>query len=323
MSSDESLAKSCPSIVEFQGYYNRRLEEFFDDEPTDAQLANAPPLLNVADPLPPWTFEEFWTTRSKLADYLQRVVPYRPAPPLPDQAGPLPFIIDDTDDRTLRIEVPAFELFDVPLLRRIQQEFVQQHPLWRLVFFEASDETTIVVYPQAIRIAGAPLGADLPAELRKLTARARQLVNQRERTAWRQLAQARQGVAAGVMSLQHNRIALVAVVFGGFRQDPRWLTIYLLIHSSDALRLAAKAPVEIQGSGSYSVDAAGNILSQYGELESFPYALASFQVPSDFRGIFEAYLRDTDAKLTIDLSAVEISRDPELDAAAEDAHREC
>lgn len=308
MNDKTSSAKDCPSIVEFHGYYNRRPEEFFDHEPTAAQL------LNVADPLPPWTFEEFWTTRTELEEYFRRVMPPRPAPPLPDQAGPFPFIIDDTDDRTLRVEVHAFELFDVPLLRRIQREFVQKHPLWRLVFFEEGDETTVVIYPQAIRIAGARLNADLAAELRKVTATARQRINAREQPNWRQLAQARQGIPAAIVSLQRTRIALVAVVFGGFRQDPAWLTIYLLVHARDVLKLDATASVEVQRSGCYSVDSAGNIFSLYGELKDYPYTLTPYHVPSDYRGILEVTIRDTDAKLSVDLSTVDIWRDPELDA---------
>ena len=309
------MAKDCPSIVEFHGYYNRRLEEFFDDEPTDAQLANAPPLLNVADQLPPWTFEEFWTTRAALEKYFKRVVPPRPAPPLPDQAGPLPFVLDDTDDRTLRVEIPSFEVFDVPLLRKIQREFLQKHPLWRLMLFAEGDETTIVIYPQAIRIAGAPIDADLPAELRKVTLKTRQLVSARERGTWRQLSRARQGIPAAIDALQYSRIAFVAVLFGGFRQDPAWLTIYLLVHARDVLKLDATASVEVQRSGCYSVDSAGNIFSLYGELKDYPYTLTPYHVPSDYRGIFEATIRETDVKLSVDLATVDIWRDPELDTA--------
>jgi hypothetical protein len=177
-----------PSIEEFAGLYN-----------IPDQYENMGPVLRSTDELPEFGFPEFWKVYKAAEKWFSRAMPQiggKRFDPLGDDKF-VPW--DDADDRTLRVEHGAYERLTVDFLRRIQSEFLDRYPLWRVHLIGEGADSSIVIYPEAIRFGNQPVDADTEEALRILIPKGAEARDKRQRRARRtsDIARAPSGCRAG------------------------------------------------------------------------------------------------------------------------------
>ena len=268
--------KNHPSVEEFKGWYNLGYDRH-----------DGHPVLNSAKWLPGFEHGEFFHLYIAERDWFEKqlVLPSvrKPFDPLLD---PPFFVRSDADDRTLDID-PDFEYLTVGMLRRIQEEFLGRHPLWRVILIAEHPSCSIVIYPDAIRFGNLPLGVDPHDALRELVPRAVALREKRLRPQRAQIAYLEKHLPEAVRAIG-NQLFLVFGVLDNYEGNYSRSTICAVVRGSDKYAVQVEAP---PGAGndflwstmSYCVNEEGKIISDEMK-ESVPYCAALWLIPAEYRG---------------------------------------
>lgn len=294
--SDNTKPTLTPSLVEFTGWYN-----------IQGDYGDGHPVLRSDESLPEFEYAELLDLYPQAAQWFDELVEARPNIPFDPLVPPPFFVCSDTDDRTLIVEAD-FSYLSVPLLRRIQKEFLGQHPLWRIVLVGEGPPSSIVVYPTAIRFGDLPADSDPEQALRDLVPRVLALCAARERPQRKHIAQMRQLLPKAVAAIADQPFSVAGVLdnYGG-NHDRQ--TVCLLIRGSDGDAILPDGLNGLLAYGSeFGVDANGALLSRIHVPEVACFCLVSLIVPADYRGPLPLTERATGRRYTLDLRSEDIIR---------------
>ncbi|MBI3839941.1 MAG: hypothetical protein HY288_18620, partial [Planctomycetia bacterium] len=242
-----------PSLEEFTGWYN-----------IQGDYGDGHPVLRSNESIPEFEHAEIFELYPKAAKWFDELVTARPNVPFDPLAEPPFFVRSDADGRTLDVDAD-FSYLTVPLLRRIQKEFLGRYPLWRVVLTGEQPSCSIVIYPTDIRFGNLPADSDPEQALRELIPRVLALCAARERPRREHIARI-QRLLPGAVSAIGDRPFLVCGVLDNYAGDYSRLTVCLLVRGSDSDAVKVDGPVErpsnfLSYSSAFGVDAKGSMIS--------------------------------------------------------------
>jgi hypothetical protein len=298
--SDTPDVNLTPSLEEFRGWYN-----------IQGDYGDGYPVLRSMEPMPEFEHAEIFELYPKAAKWFDQLVKARSNIPFDPLAEPPFFVRSDADDRTLQVDA-EFSYLSVPLLRRIQKEFLGRYPLWRVILVGEQPSCGIVVYPTAIRFGNLP--ADIAPEqaLRELVPRVLTLCAARERPQREHIARMRRLLPAAVEAIG-DRPFLVVGVLDNYEGDYSRLTICLLVRGSDSDAIDIDGPPGspndlLSYCSAFGIDAKGAIISYIHVPKTAPFCLAPWLPPADYRGPLTLTERATGRRHTFDLRSEDIIR---------------
>ena len=209
-----------PSVEEFVGWYN-----------IQGDYGDGHPVLRSVEPMPDFEHAEFFHLYPKAEKWFSQLVTARPNVPFDPLLAPPFFVRSDADDRTLDVDAD-FSYLTVPLLRRIQKEFLGRYPLWRVILIAEHPSCSIVIYPTAIRFGNRPVDVDPDEALRELVPRQFALREARERPRRVQITYLRRQLPDAVRAIG-DRPYLVFSVLDNYMGDYSRLTVCLLVRGTD------------------------------------------------------------------------------------------
>ena len=291
--------KRHPSAEEFNGRYNLGYTR------PDGQ-----PVLQSQKQVPEFEHAEFLDLYIAENPWFEQLVPASALKPFDPIADPPMFVVSDADDRTLTI-CADFDYLTVDLLRRIQQEFLGRHPLWRVIVAADHPSCTIVIYPDAIRFGNSPVGVEPEPALRELVSRAVALREARQRPERDQLAFLRQRLPDALRTIG-SRQFFVAGVLDNNKGDYNWLSIFLLIRGADHRAIAIEGPAEVDNDflwtgGAFGVDSHGTIISDSSIPESASSCIALWYPRADYRGPLTIVEQETGRRHPYELKSENIT----------------
>jgi hypothetical protein len=293
-------ANPTPSVEEFVGWYN--IADQYDD---------GFPVLRSVDLVPEFEHREFLDLYFETARWFDELVPTPPNEPFDPFAQPPFFVRSDADDRTLEVD-PDFQLLTVPVLERIQKEFLGRYPLWRVILIAEQPSCSIVIYPNAIRFGNRPVGADPAEALREIVPQNQALKEARVRPRREHLEQVRSLLPSAMRAID-DRPFLVAGVLDNYEGDYGRLTICLLVRGADGDAVDLEGPPGtdtyfLWRSSPFGVNAAGTVVSYINVPDDTPFCLVPWLPPADYRGPLSIVERDTGKRHTFELTTADIIR---------------
>ena len=298
--SDKPKVNSTPSLEEFTGWYNIR-----------GDYGDGHPVLRSKESIPEFEHAEIFRLYPKAAKWFDQLVSARPNVPFDPLAEPPFFVRSDADDRTLVVDTD-FSYLTVPLLRRIQSEFLGRYPLWRVILVGEVSSCHIVIYPTAIRFGNLPADVDPELALRELVPRVLALRAERERPRREQISQIQQLLPGAVQAIG-DRPFLICGVLDNYKGDYSKLTICLLIRGTERNAIAVDGPPGSPNdfmwvSSAFGVDAKGTIISDIHIPDEAAFCLAPRLPPADYRGPLTLTERATGKRDIYELKSEDIIR---------------
>ncbi len=298
--SENTKTNLTPSLVEFTGWYN-----------IQGDYGDGHPVLRSDESIPEFEYSELLELYPQAAQWFGELVTARPNVPFDPLAHRPFFVISDTDDRTLDVEA-EFSYLTVPLLRRIQKEFLGSNPLWRVVLVGEDPSSSIVIYPTAIRFGNLPADRDPEQALRELAARVRGLSGARERPRRQHIARIRRLLPSAVAAIGDQPF-LVAGVLDNYEGDYERLTICMLTRGNDSHAIDIDGPPGspndlLWRASAFGIDANGAMISYIHVPETALFCLVPWLPPADFRGPLTLTERPTGRRHTFDLRPEDIIR---------------
>ncbi len=293
-------ANLTPSVEEFLGWYN-----------IQGDYGDGHPVLRSVEPMPEFEHAEIFELYPKAAKWFDQLVTARPNIPFDPLAEPPFFVRSDADDRTLDVDAD-FSYLSVPLLRRIQKEFLGRYPLWRVILVGEQPSCGIVIYPSAIRFGNLPVDVDPEQALRELVPRVLALRAARERPERKHISQIQRLLPDAVHEIG-DRPFLVGGVLDNYEGHYNRLTICLLIRGSDSHAIDIDGPPGspnnfLAYSSAFGVDEKGAIISDTHVPETAAYSLVPWLLPADYRGPLTLIERVTGKRHTYELKSENIIR---------------
>jgi hypothetical protein len=273
---DTPKVNLTPSLEEFTGWYN-----------IQGDYGDGYPVLRSADPMPEFEHAEFFELYPKAAKWFDQLVTARPNVPFDPLLDPPFFVRWDADDRTLEVDAD-FSYLSVPLLRRIQKEFLGRYPLWRVILVGEHPSCGIVIYPNAIRFGNQPADIDPDKSLRELVPEELALRAAAERPRREHISQMQRLLPDAVQAIG-DRPFLVGGVLDNYEGDYSRLTICLLIRGADDDAIDVDVPPGtannlLARSSAFGIDTSGTIVSRTNISDTTPFNLSPWLVPADYRG---------------------------------------
>jgi hypothetical protein len=298
--SETPHATWTPSVEEFRGWYN-----------IQGDYGDGHPVLRSVEPMPEFEHAEIFELYPKAAKWFDELVTARPNIPFDPLAEPPFFVRSDADDRTLDVDAD-FSYLSVPLLRRIQKEFLGRYPLWRVILVGEQPSCGIVIYPSAIRFGNLPVDVDPEQALRELVPRVLALRAARERPERKRISQIRRLLPDAVHEIG-DRPFLVGGVLDNYEGDYSRLTICLLIRRSNSDAIDINGPPGspnnfLSCSSAFGVDEKGAIISDIHVPETAAFSLVPWLLPADYRGPLTLIERVTGKRHTYELKSENIIR---------------
>ena len=166
---DTPKVNLTPSLEEFTGWYNIR-----------GDYHNGYPVLRSKESVPEFEQAETYEMYPQVAKWFDQLVTARPNVPFDPVAEPPFYVHGEAGDRTMQVDAD-FSYLTVPLLRRIQKEFLGRYPLWRVILVGEVSSCDIAIYPTVIRFGNLPADIDPELALQELAPRVLALRAERER----------------------------------------------------------------------------------------------------------------------------------------------
>lgn len=265
-----------PSIDEFSGWYN-----------IPDQYDNMRPVLRSDDDLPEFGFPELWRVYKAAEKWFAKAFPLpRPQPAFVPSHEDIFAPICESDDRHLLIDHVDYDRLTVPLLHRMQTDFLSRFPLWRLQLNGWDADSDILVYPKAIRFGNQSVETDAEEALRKLVPHGRALRDVWLRPKRAQIAFLRERLPTAVGEIG-DRPFLVFGVLDNYEGDHSRLAICLLVRGDNSSAVMFEEP---PGAGleffwcasDHYVNAVGTLVPDSPEQPAF--CLKLWLPPADYRG---------------------------------------
>jgi hypothetical protein len=288
-----------PSAVEFAGSYNLSAE----DAPEDTAA------LRTVEDLPPLSFDEIWEFRTEAVEWFAQSVPSR-TDPLEEEL----FVRDGTRDRTLYVDVPDFGVLNSEMLHRLQVELLEKRSAWRVALVGESEATSILVYPQAIRVGREPITADVDAAIRGVNQELQQAREVRLGPRRRKLAHLKKLLPTLVRAIGTKPFQ-VAGVFDRSGSDHSRLGIYLFFPGNDSQAFYVRGPggrEQIWVGSAFAIDSQGTIISEIKIPNSTSYCLVPWLPPHGFQGTVKIIARATGEETPYEVKTADIIRDDDL-----------
>ncbi|MGD9722032.1 MAG: hypothetical protein AB7O59_10030 [Pirellulales bacterium] len=292
---------STPSLEEFDGWYN-----------IPDQYHDGIPVLRTQQTVPDFGFEELLSVYKAASKWFSKLIPARSGEPF-DPLAESEFVPrGDPRDRTLDIDHVDFRHLSIEHLRRIQNEFLRDHPLWRVVLIADDPACSIVVYPDAIRFGNRPQGADQNAALRELATQALALREARQRPRRKYVVQLQRMLPAGVRAIGSQPFLVCGVLDNCEREYDR-LTVALLLRGSDEDAYVMEGPDTADDqflwrSSAYGVNERGAMISTISIPETAVFCLTPWLPPADYRGQLSIVERKTGTRHIYELRDQDIIR---------------
>ena len=227
------------------------------------------------------------------------------------RSAPPPFFVrSDADDRTLDVDAD-FSYLTVPLLRRIQTEFLRSYPLWRVILVGEQPSCSIAIYPSAIRFGNRPVGVNPDEALRELIPTVLALRGAK-RPRREHLARCSGCFPCAVRAIGEQPF-LICGVLDNYEGDYSRLTICLLIRGADREAVRVKRPPGrptdfLWRDSEFGIDANGVITSYIDVPETAPFCLVPWLPPADYRGPLPLIEQATGRRHTYELKSENIIR---------------
>jgi hypothetical protein len=135
---------TTPSYPEFDGLYNICDQ----DVPTEYRGIQ---VLRTREMIPILTWRELERIRKALRMFLVREARISQLTKSEHQFLYRDAVSDRLLDRTIAVELPSMEPVNFGFLKKLQQDVLRKFPLWRVLLAGVDRESSIVVYPDAIR----------------------------------------------------------------------------------------------------------------------------------------------------------------------------
>jgi hypothetical protein len=259
--------------------------------------------------VPPFEHAEFFDLYFEAAKYFGQLVEPRANKPFDPLADPPFFVRSDADDRTLDLDAD-FRCLSVPVLCRIQKEFLGRYPLWRVILIAEHPSCSIVIYPTAIRFGNLPVDVEPEEALRHLIPKQLALRAARERPHRDHIAQMERLLPEAVRAIG-DRPFFVSGVLDNYEGDYSRLTICLLIRGSDRDAVDLEGPPGadthfLWRSSPFGVNEKGEIVSYVDVPENTPFCLVPWMPPSHYRGPLTIVEQATGRRLTYGLKTEDI-----------------
>jgi hypothetical protein len=297
---DTPKVNLTPSLEEFTGWYN-----------IQGDYGDGHPVLRSNESIPEFEHAEIFELYPKAAKWFDQLVTARPNIPFDPLAEPPFFVRSDADDRTLDVDA-NYSYLTVPLLRRIQKEFLGRYPLWRVILIAVHPSRSIVIYPTAIRFGNRPVDVDPDKALRELVPEelaSRTAAEQPRREHISRL----QRLLPNAVEAVGDRPFLVCGVLDNYAGDDSRLTICVLIRGSDSDAIDIDGPPGspkdfLSCTSAFGVDAKGTIISYIDIPDTAPFNVNRWLVPADYRGPLTLTERATGRRHTCELKSKDIIR---------------
>lgn len=297
---DTPKVNLTPSLEEFTGWYN-----------IQGDYHNGYPVLRSKASVPEFEQAETYEMYPEVAKWFDQLVTARPNVPFDPVAG-LPFYVHgEAGDRTLQVDAD-FSYLTVPLLRRIQKEFLGRYPLWRVILVGEVSSCHIVIYPTAIRFGNLPADVDPELALRELVPRVLALRAERERPRREHISQIQQLLPGAVQAIG-GRAFLICGVLDNYEGDYSKLTICLLIRGTESNAIDVDGPPGSSNNflsydSAFGVDAKGAMISYIHVPDTAAFCLAPWMPAADYRGPLTLTERATGTRHTYELKSEDIIR---------------
>ena len=295
---DTPKVNLTPSLEEFTGWYN-----------IQGDYGDGHPVLRSKEPMPEFEHAEIFKLYPKAARWFDQLVTARPNIPFDPLAEPPFFVRSDADDRTLEVDAD-FSYLTVPLLRRIQKDFLGRFPLWRVILIAEHPSRSIVIYPNAIRFGNRPADVEPDKALGELVPDELALRKAAEQPRREHISRL-QRLLPGAVERIGERPFLVCGVLDNYEGDHSRLTICLLIRGSDSNAIDVAGPPGspnnfLAYSSAFGVDAKGAMISYIHVPETGAFCLVPWLVPADYRGELLLVERATGKGHTFELKSEDI-----------------
>lgn len=264
-----------PSAEEFLGYYN------VPDDATDNT-----PVLRSAARVPDWSFDEMsavcketeqWFSQNLAAsENTGRFDPVREA--LSVRGG--------TDDRTLLVDIPDVRLLNEGLLHRLQMELLRKHSFWRIALVAEDAKTSVMVYPEVIRVGNRPATTNIDQALYEMDLEVRKLKQVRLDPKRRETEYLRRKIPEAIRQIGDKPFQVVGII-DEYHGDRSRGTIYLLLNGTDYNAISVEGPEgpdHIWKGSAYGLSATGEIISESRIPETAAFCVVPWLPPSDYRG---------------------------------------
>jgi len=292
-----------PSVEEFTGWYNLGYER------DDGQG-----VLQSDSDVPPFEHSEFFQLYSEERDWFEKeLVPAIGSHHVDPLAGPPMFVRSQADDRTLEV-YPDFSLLTIEVLRRIQQEFLARHPLWRVLLAAEKSTCSIMVYPTVARFGNLPPPIDWQEGLDRVKAEAITLKEERLRPQRHEVSFLENRLPAAI-----DRWGAPPFRLLGMRDravyDPSCLSLFLLFRGAESYQYELDGPPNypddfLASSTRYGVNAEGKLISQIDVPQTAPFHVRQWLLPSDYRGPLTLVNTETGEQHRIEIREEDIVRTP-------------
>jgi hypothetical protein len=269
-----------PSYVEHRGLYNVNPGEA-DEDYDPAKDRNT--YVRLADSLPFLHYDEFQKVTALARAALER-------------HGRFPGLEDDVQarryywfaagsgellDRTLRVEIANLRILTPAFIERLQEDVLAEHPLWRVAICGEVPETVVMVYPEAVRLAGVPESVDWRPALADVVRREFQLREPREGPHRRQVAYVRPKLAIALPQLDEKLPFRVLGLFDNYRGDNNEWNLWIVHRGPGYDTISVEMPKETGVGTHYPIAADGTFGECYRSDDADRW-LASWVLPLDF-----------------------------------------
>lgn len=270
---DES---SYPSALDFSGYFN------IQDSEADEDIT----VLRTKEDLPPFSFDEVRHVYHDAASWLCKVLAETRKADKPLLGEEDVFVRDTTDDRTLYVDIPDFAPWNRKLLLRFQHEVVGHHPNWRVALVGDDAATTIMVYPEVVRVGTSDIDSDMDESIKHVTAELAKLREARLGPKRRRLQYLQQELPKAVSRIASRPFETVAVIAKANSTRDR-TGIYLLFPGNDRRAFTvegAGGPDEVWTGSAFAVDSSGQIVSEVAIPSDAAFCMVPWFLPQDYCG---------------------------------------
>ncbi|MDW8244780.1 MAG: hypothetical protein RMJ88_16350 [Thermogemmata sp.] len=269
--------QNTPSAAEFDGYYNVPADPYDDGSPHLDTIPSPPPL----------RLHEVKRISNDVREVVYQYANPRGYTPNEIRNYYDMCVMEDLTDRTLNISF--IDVYDctIELVRQLRHLLATTYPLWRIRIMGSCDETTIMIYPSAVRYGSHPADTDevkALTEVLRLEAekQGRPAIVDQQRAILKRLI--RSAIASGI---QHA--AIVVAGFDNYEGDHSEMTLWTLCRR-DIGDLELLEPTEAMTSVEYNVKPDGDFGYHVGD--DSPYWIMEWVFPSDHppqKLVFKAY----------------------------------
>ncbi len=292
--------KRRPSVEEFNGWYNIRHE-----------YGDGLPILKTTDDIPDFESGEFYRLFLDEDEWFKQLVTAPAGVDYDPVDDPPIFVRNDADDRTLAIDA-QFERLTPAILRRVQNEFLGRHPLWRVVFVAEVPSLSIVVYPDAIRFGNSSSEVDPERALHEIIQRQVELREKRLQPQRAQMAIIKRALPDAIQAIGNSPFC-VACVIDNYLGDYRRLTMCVMAHGEHRYLFDVDNPPGtgsdfMQAVGHYDVNRDGKIIPEVPFQETPPFCFVLRLPPAEYRGPLTIRNSHTGASSVFELNSASIMR---------------